>query len=107
MERNMTNVQVLTKQYADAVQTALQTAYDFQAPEDRPTVQVEVGRKYFKVVKNFGHQRSVHSFVDRVTGDVFKPAGWAAPAKGARYNLVTDLDGVLKRIDPYGSYLYR
>jgi hypothetical protein len=103
---NAMNVQTLTEQYRKAVEVKLQEAYNFQAPADRPTVEIETGRKYFKIVKNFGHQRSVHSFVDRATGDVLKAATWAAPAKGVRFNLVTGLDGLLAVIDPYGGYLY-
>lgn len=95
-----------TSQYAGKVQEKLQEAYSFQNPADRPTVEIEAGRKYFKVVANYGHQRSVHSFVDKVTGDVFKPEGWAKPAKGIRYNLVTGLDDLLAKCDPYGAYLY-
>jgi hypothetical protein len=45
--------------------------------------------------------------VDRVTGDVLKAAGWAAPAKGARFNLVTGMNELLAVVDPYGSYLYK
>ena len=103
----MQNVQVLTNTYAQAVQAKLQEAYNFMDADKRPITEVEVGRKYFKIVKNFGHQRSVHSFVDRVTGDVYKPAGWAAPAKGARFNLLTGMSALLLAVDPYGGYLYK
>ena len=30
---------------------------------------------------------SVHAFVDKKTGQVYKPASWAAPAKHVRYDL--------------------
>lgn len=103
----MQNVQVLTNTYAKAVQDKLQESYSFMDADKRPVTEVEAGRKYFKIVKNFGHQRSVHSFVDRVTGDVFKPAGWAAPAKGARFNLLTGMNALLAAVDPYGGYLYK
>ena len=103
----MQNVQVLTDVYAKAVQDKLQEAYHFMEPAQRPVTAVEVGRKNFKVIAVHPGQRSVHSFVDRVTGDVFKPAGWAAPAKGARFNLLTGLDTLLLAVDPYGGYLYK
>jgi hypothetical protein len=45
--------------------------------------------------------------VDRVTGDVLKAAGWSAPAKGVRFNLVTGMNELLAVVDPYGSYLYK
>lgn len=68
---------------------------------------VSVGRKYYKIVEKFnGVSNSVHAFVDKVTGDVYKPASWNAPAKGIRYNLVNDFDTVAKRADIFGSYLY-
>lgn len=49
---------------------------------------------------------SVHAFVSLETGDLLKAAGWKAPAKGARGNLVTDLDAVKARFDWSGGYLY-
>ena len=60
---------------------------------------VKTGKKYYKIVqqefetwegsKYYGQYRdaSVHSFVDKKTGQVFKPASWAAPAKHVRYDL--------------------
>ena len=69
-------------------------------------VQLEEGRKFFKIIFS-GNQRSVHSFVDKTTGDVYKPASWKAPAKGARFNVVTGMGELLQRADIYGSYLYR
>lgn len=65
------------------------------------------GRKFGKVVFAGKWQRSVHSFVDLSTGDLLKAAGWNAPAKGARYNLLRELDKVTAVADPYGSYLYK
>ena len=57
------------------------------------------GKRYYKIVqqefetweksKYYGQYRdsSVHSFVDKETGEVYKPAGWAKPAKHVRYDL--------------------
>ena len=76
---------------------------------------IEPGRKYFKIIQygtydgviiSEGH-RSVHAFVDKLTGDLYKAAGWKAPAKGARYNLFTDMEKLRFVTDVYGSYLYR
>jgi hypothetical protein len=68
----------------------------------------EVGRKYIKIVHRMGTSRSVHAFVDKTTGDVYKPASWKAPAKHVRYNLVDDnsREECLKRCDWAGGYLY-
>ena len=35
----------------------------------------ESGRKYYKIVM-VNNQRSVHAFIDKRTGEVYKPAGW-------------------------------
>ena len=67
---------------------------------------VEELRKYFKIIQVGEHQRSVHAFIDKKTGDVYKPAGWRAPAKIARFNLIEQFDEVLEKADCYGSYLY-
>ena len=60
---------------------------------------VKTGKRYYKIVqqefetwegsKNYNKYRdsSVHAFVDKKTGQVFKPASWAAPAKHVRYDL--------------------
>ena len=60
---------------------------------------VKTGKKYYKIVqqefetweksKYFNQYRdaSVHAFVDKKTGQVFKPASWAAPAKHVRFDL--------------------
>ena len=66
---------------------------------------VHVGRKYIKVIRESDNQRSVHSFIDK-QGNVYKPAGWAGPAKGVRWNLLTQMDKLVEVCDPYGGYLY-
>ena len=73
----------------------------------RHFAQTVAGRKYFKLIVDYGNQRCVHSFGDRTTGDVFKPEGWAKPAKGVRFNLIQSIDTLLNAVDPYGSYLYQ
>ena len=43
------------------------------------------GRRYHKVfMYRDGQRDSIHAFIDKKTGDVFKPAGWSAPAKHVR-----------------------
>lgn len=69
------------------------------------------GRKFIKIVltdvdNTWGFNRHVHSFIDKATGDLYKPASWAGPAKHVRYNLVRDWLELEPKIDPYGSYLY-
>jgi len=57
------------------------------------------GKKYLKVVREEYDERNdkwrdttVHAFIDRETGEVYKPASWKAPAKHVRFNLSNDLD---------------
>ena len=71
----------------------------------------EVGRKYIKVWSYLmcdGERRdgrSCYMFVDKNTGEVYKPASYKAPAKGVRY-LITQLADNPHICDPYGSFLY-
>jgi hypothetical protein len=71
------------------------------------TYSIEPGRKFLKVVQSGEGNRSVHAFIDKATGALYKPASWKAPAKDARYNLMTDLPLLEQRIDPHGGYLYK
>ena len=60
---------------------------------------VKTGKRYYKIVqqefetweksRNYGKYAdgSVHAFVDKKTGQVYKPASWAAPAKHVRFDL--------------------
>jgi hypothetical protein len=72
---------------------------------------IYAGRKYFKIVM-VNNQRSVHAFVDKKTGDLYKAATWAQPAKGIRFNLISDIER-LREIGKTqtgmwaGGYLYR
>ena len=66
---------------------------------------VETGRKYHKInVKNGG----VHAFVNKETGEVFKPASYKAPAKHVRYDLrrIKQRHECFSNADWAGGYLY-
>jgi hypothetical protein len=70
---------------------------------------IESGRKYHKIVfTDGGGQRSVHAFVDKNTGEVYKSASWKSPAKGVRYDLrlIKDREWLLEHADWSGGYLY-
>ena len=78
---------------------------------------IQSGRKYYKLIqqdydtfqdRNEYRDGGVHAFVDKKTGDVFKPASWRGPAKIARYNLLDDASYAqcLARADWAGGYLY-
>ena len=67
------------------------------------------GRKYHKVFMHIGDRRdSIHAFIDKKTGEVFKPASIKAPAKGARYNVLSipSREEMYERCDWAGGYLY-
>ena len=72
---------------------------------------MEVGRKYIKVWETLVRDgiadtaRSCWMFVDKNTGECYKPASYKAPAKGVRY-LITQLADNPDICDPYGSFLY-
>jgi len=68
------------------------------------------GRKYHKVFMHIGDRRdSIHAFIDKKTGEVFKPASIKAPAKGARYNVLSipSREEMYERCDWAGGYLYK
>ena len=82
---------------------------------------VQKGRKYLKIIQqqfddlgpnptNEYRNGSVHAFIDRETGDVYKPASWNKPAKHVRYNLLERSDRNFlfdwKNVGWAGGYLY-
>ena len=83
---------------------------------------VYTGKRYYKIVqqefetweksKYYGQYRdgSVHCFVDKETGDVYKPASWSAPAKHIRFTF-QNVDHLKFLLNPdnvgwAGGYLY-
>ena len=71
------------------------------------TFRMESGRKYWKINQNDG---GVHAFIDKKTGEVYKPASWRSPAKHVRFDLRIINDRELlhnpKFVDWAGGYLY-
>ena len=70
---------------------------------------IESGRKYHKIImETGGGSRSVHAFVDKKTGEVYKAASFKSPAKGVRFNLciISDREWLLENADWAGGYLY-
>ena len=101
---------------------SLEKNYQSKYPNSTlPTIKfrMEFGRKYIKVIqqdydtfqdRNEYRDGSVHAFIDRKTGEVYKPASWKSPAKIVRYDLRLLTDRA-KLHDPEftgwaGGYLY-
>lgn len=78
---------------------------------------VDKGRKYSRVAiarflardGNKERNWSAYFFVDNQTGDIFKAAGWKAPAKGVRFNIFHNagLEAMTRACDPYTGFLYQ
>ena len=77
---------------------SLEGNYNLRYPnsDHAPKFRMEFGRKYIKVIqqdydtfqdRNEYRDGSVHAFIDRNTGEVYKPASWKSPAKIVRYDL--------------------
>ena len=67
------------------------------------------GRKYHKVFMTIdGKRTSIHCFIDKKTGEVYKPASIKQPAKGVRFNMliISDREDILERCDWAGGYPY-
>ena len=81
------------------------------------------GKKYYKIVQQEYREGaswnnyktgyadgSVHCFVDKETGDVYKAASWRSPAKHIRFSLQNEADSRFllnpDNVDWAGGYLY-
>ena len=77
-------------------------------------LEIEVGRKYIKVwsyLMSGGERTNGNScwmFVDKNTGECYKPASYKAPAKIVRFNLlnIASREQCFARADWAGGYLY-
>lgn len=75
------------------------------------SLEVVEGRKYDKIVivrDCHGVRRAdqVFAFIDKATGDLYKPASWKTPAKNKRYNGNELLNMAVEDADLYGTFLY-
>ena len=80
---------------------------------------IRTGKKYYKIIqqdydtfrdRNEYRDGGVHSFVNKNTGEVYKPASWKSPAKYVRYDLrlIKDRNNLHNPsfTDWAGGYLY-
>jgi hypothetical protein len=89
--------------------------YNKQCGDGAITYEIVRGTKYYKVIQRNvtrnalgSYEGSVHAFIHRQSGAVYKPATWKAPAKHVRYNLLDDVsyETCLQKADWAGQYLY-
>ena len=109
-------IELNVRKYSLMLCDALELDFKTSHPNSEPyKFYIESGRKYHKIImetdggsSRLGPSRSVHAFVDKKTGDVYKAASFKAPAKIVRYNLciMSDREWLFENADWAGSYLY-
>ena len=105
-------IQLNVTKYALMLCDALQQSHQRQYPNSGRNYSYALisGRKYHKVMQCVdGQTESVHCFIDKKTGSVYKAASIKAPAKHVRFNLliIEEREFVLENCDWAGGYLYR
>lgn len=95
------------KQYAAQFKKSFKKTYDSGAYTQIAVL--KPGKKYDRVVNVRANEpkepESVHAFIERETGDIFKPAGYNKPAKGPRASIFEP--NSYKHADVHGGWLYR
>ena len=120
-KRNLENPTKLTEGYKSYYEEQLQKIEDGTA--NLYKFDYKTGKKFHKVFfleyqdaneyynRPAGYRAgSVHAFIDKQTGQVYKPASWKAPAKHVRFDLRLIKDREFlhnpKNTDWAGGYLY-
>ena len=120
-KRNIDNPTTLTEGYKSYYEEQLQKIED--GTENLYKWDYKVGKKFIKVFnlqyeepneyynRKGGYRAgSVTAFIDKNTGEVYKPASWKAPAKHVRYDLRIirhrEFLHNLKNVDWAGGHLY-
>ena len=111
----MTVTQTRPQFLTEALVEVLNNQWKVDAIESSRSVytqlEIETGRKYIKVwsyLVSDGERlraRSIWIFIDKNSGECYKPASVNGPAKGVRY-LITQLADNPHICDAYGSFLY-
>lgn len=66
--------------------------------QGRDTVRFTTGPKHYKLIVG----SAVMAFVDKLTGDIYKPASWRGPAKHVRGNINSNRQGM----EAFGQIAY-
>ena len=101
------DIRARVREWTEQLVDALEASFDRSYPDSANPVrfEIETGRKYLKINQSSG---GVHAFIDKQTGEVYKPASWRGPAKIVRYDLrvINDRVRCLANADWAGGYLY-
>ena len=104
-------IQLNVRKWTLMLCNALEDNFKSRYPNSDPyKFVIECGRKYHKIVMETESQsRSVHAFIDKKTGEVYKPASFRGPAKHVRFDLrlIKDREWLYENADWAGSYLYK
>ena len=105
-ERAQDVCNALKKQLGERFPT-LASDYDFRYSVHKRYIKIEEFTNS-KSGSNDFDGRSVHAFIDKHNGNMYKQASWRGPAKYARYNLLDDesYKECLSKADHCGGYLY-
>ena len=107
MDDAQLSVTELVEKWCCQLIQALQFDYDSQYPSNgNYHFSLTTGRKYHKIVDDI--HGGVHCFIDKQTGEVYKPASYNKPAKHVRYDMriSEERNIMLSQADWAGSYLY-
>ena len=101
LERINELIQALQQNYWDRTE-------DKTPSKDRLDHEIQMGKKYIKLIQISWGSRSIHAFIDKTTGEVYKPASFFKPAKHVRYKLLDDqsFQQCINVADWAGGYLY-
>ena len=108
MTATLTTNQVKVEEYVSLLVNVLQAQFDSKYPTLNDTKFIyDEGRKYYRIW-HIDNQKCIHAFINKETGDVFKPASYNKPAKHVRYNLLdkSSREVCMNRADWAGGYLY-
>ena len=107
-QQRMDNLALVLK-YSEMLCEALTQDFNKKGSKLDYKFYIESGRKYHKIIMECDDgARSVHAFIEKKFGAVYKPASWKAPAKHIRFTLLDDnsREECFARCDWAGGYLY-
>lgn len=110
----MTDFETRLTEFVAALNAHVEDHYKATSPECYarkmfPVIELSRGPKYIRVIARMPHDKSgsAHSFID-YAGNIYKTAGWKAPAKGIRGSIFDENYSIGKGVTVYGAaYRYR